>query len=335
MAICSLLYIGKRSTTPERSALLHKEYSADLSTLARVRGAAGICLGLLVVLTVPINMIGGRLNSGPTGVWGPNAPPKHLQLPIVLNSIFFGIGFGVFMASMIDATFKSGQWMRAARLTLRRFKADVEGAAEEALDLELQSVATTTAPPPANGAGATTATAAATADGVIAIPIPATALVNDTLLRRQVLARTKINRAFNRVKAIARETNHVFSFPLSAFFCVLVSAAGIFWYLVVTREDDNEGALLGAFVCPTVAFVLLVCAATVGDEFLTARAALLYPDVGIGLVKSIGDRESVAFTHALEKTNIGLELVHVTITSYKVLYVVFSMMVFAAYIIPK
>ena len=234
------------------------------------------------------------------------------------------MGFAVFMASMIDATFKTGQWMRAARLALNRFKADVEGVAEEALDLELQSV--TTAPPP--GAAATTTAA----DGVIAIPIVHVTAF-DAVLRRQVLARAKINRAFNRVKKIVRETNRVFSLPLSAFFLVLLVSAGFFWWLFITRAD--KGALMGALICPTVAFVLLVCVASVGDEFLTTRAALLYPDVGIGLLKAIGEREQMAFTHALEKTHIGLELVHVTITSYKVLYIVFSMMIFAAYIIPK
>ena len=65
------------------------------------------------------------------------------------------------------------------------------------------------------------------------------------------------------------------------------------------------------------ALFLLVWAATAGDAFWLARAALLAPDVSMGLARALGLGEQAVFARALGRTQLGLDIVNVTVTTNK------------------
>ena len=144
----------------------------------------------------------------------------------------------------------------------------------------------------------------------------------------------KVYRSFDRARNMVETTNAIFAVPLSCFsVCLLLGGVGMTGYSYFVQ--DNDASLPFLFVMPVFLVSLLVFVATVGDEFLSARANLLYPDVAGGLLRAIGESEQKAFANALNTTQLGIKIVQVTITSQKVLYVVFSMVLFAVYIIPK
>ena len=99
--------------------------------------------------------------------------------------------------------------------------------------------------------------------------------------------------------------------------------------------SGDQGAIVGGIIFGVMAFVILVWTATVGDEWVTAKVSLLFPDVASGLIVAIGRDEQRGFAEAMAASQMGFDIVHVTLTSNRVLYVVFSMMVFGVYLIPK
>ena len=105
------------------------------------------------------------------------------------------------------------------------------------------------------------------------------------------------------------------------------------WYFIITAGET--GAIAGGIAFPMISVVLLVWVATVGDEWLATEEVVLYPNTASGLLKAVGREEQMAFTVAVDKTTLGFKLVHVTITSHRVLYVLFSMLILGAYMVPK
>ena len=137
-----------------------------------------------------------------------------------------------------------------------------------------------------------------------------------------------------RILILARRLfDRIFALPLSFLFLVLLMFAGMLWYMILV-EKFHAVVGMASIVSVTMLF-LLMWTSTVGDAYWYARATLLRPDISIGLLKAIGRDEQVVFARALERTQLGLDIVNVTVTTNKVLYVVFSLLIFAAYIIPK
>ncbi len=103
--------------------------------------------------------------------------------------------------------------------------------------------------------------------------------------------------------------------------------------MIATGAMDHSHQM--AVINTVLPIFMLMWASTVGDAYWNVRASLLRPDVSLSLLETIGRDEQVVFARALERTQMGLEIVNVTVTTNKVLYVIFSLLIFAAYIIPK
>ena len=104
--------------------------------------------------------------------------------------------------------------------------------------------------------------------------------------------------------------NEIFALPLSLLFIIALAFSIVMWYFVV--EMDKLNLVVMASVMTGMSMALLMWASTVGDQYWHARAMLLTPDVSLGLLKSMGRDEQVVFARALERTQLGMDIVNVT-----------------------
>ena len=127
--------------------------------------------------------------------------------------------------------------------------------------------------------------------------------------------------------------NDIVALPLSILFIAFLAFNVMAFYMIFVH-DKTRLALMFSFGVATM-LVLLMVAATVGDAYWAARATLLRPDLSLGLLEAIGRDEQIVFARSLRETQLGLDIVNVCVTTNKVLYVCFSLLIFSAYIIPK
>ena len=120
--------------------------------------------------------------------------------------------------------------------------------------------------------------------------------------------------------------------PLSFIFVMCLSGATNMWYEAATGNHKGVGF---ATMFTLIAIALLLWVSTIGDEYLNARASLLRPDTSMNLQKVLGRDQAQVFAMSLQRTQLGFDLVNVTVTSHRVLYVIFSLMVAALYMMPK
>ncbi len=106
-------------------------------------------------------------------------------------------------------------------------------------------------------------------------------------------------------------------------------------YGMITEGDEEGWRKFFTIFITTFLLSMLMWVSSAGDAYWNARDKLLRPDISLGLMDAMGRKEAAVFARSLERTQLGFDIVSVTITTHKVLYVVFSLLIFAAYIIPK
>ena len=110
--------------------------------------------------------------------------------------------------------------------------------------------------------------------------------------------------------------NEIFAMPLSFIFVIFLSLSGQNWYEVII-EGESKGIIF-ASVCTVTTLLLLIFASQPGDAYWDARASLLRPDISMGLLQALGRDEQAVFMRSLERTQLGLDIVNVKITTNKV-----------------
>ena len=194
-----MILISARTSDPNLQKLLAAEFSPDRSTIARVRSTAAI-IGAALFGVLQILM---TLTGMPERLASPAAPQKHFSI-LVVCSIIASLGWNVMVLAMFDSLFKAGQWLRASRLALKRFKADVRGVANGALDRDTRRAAST--------------------DVAAAAAIEWDAAEE---FARRVAARGTINGAFEAAQRIIHATNGIFAVPLSIMFIMSLCGGGM------------------------------------------------------------------------------------------------------------
>ena len=248
----------------------------------------------------------------------------QLAAAIALN---FGekCGFAVFLGSLFDTVGNAAAWLGATRRVIARFAQEVHAVASEAADdlgiypaaVDVTHVTHMTSSQAIGGDNVL--------DGGIAVEV-------GTENPKQRAAQATIKRSFNDAWRMTRAANCIFALPLSVFFVVIVIRTGQWWYELIV---SGSGSLLWTLGFTGVPVMLLLWASTAGDEYLNARASLLRPDTSLSLLKVLGRDEAHVLAASLMRTQLGIDLCNVTVTSQKVLYVIFSLMVFATYMVPK
>ena len=248
----------------------------------------------------------------------------------------------VFPAGLFSCCFTAGTYMKASRVALQRFNNDVRSVALSALDLERQEVEEAAAKLANPGIEVTNISSGINigSDSVPLVmattvePIAGPTQMHVAALSRRVQALAKINASFNTAREIVTAMNDILDLPLSIIFVMGFVGGAQMWYFGFITEGESSAAI-GGVLYPSMSIFLLVWTATVGDEFVNAKRNLLYPDTALGLQSVLGRDGQIAFTHAVEKTELGFALVHVTITGHRVLYVIFSLLLLVVYMIPK
>ena len=71
------------------------------------------------------------------------------------------------------------------------------------------------------------------------------------------------------------------------------------------------------------------------NEAAAERSSTVEPDGKAQLLRVLGRDEAAVLAASLQRTQLGFALVNVIVTSQRVLYTIFSMVVVAVYLIPK
>ena len=295
---------GVRQNHPEKVKLIEsKTIVVNRGTFARLARAvaAGVALG------TPLTMMWGALpfskSYGKIAEYHESDSGKRIAATLL--QFVFAFGNGVFLASFFGGIGHAIKWLGVTRKVITRF-------ADEVLAVASKVVGELEACPDAVevvqvGAGAGSSTA-----------ISMSAVEVGTTNPKQIEAQKKIKQSFESAWRMVQATNHIFAMPLSYIFVMTLGAAAYFWYGALV---ENELKLIFWCVLMTlIPIALLLWVGSLGDAYLNARATLLRPDTSMNLLKVLGRDQAAVFAVSLQRTQLGFDLVNITVTSNRVLY---------------
>ena len=229
------------------------------------------------------------------------------------------------------------KWLGAAQKLIKQFADEVHAVATTAAADGVAMAGAAAVPalvqagiPGGEGGGAVLASASAMP---VQMQMPANVDPRARFLQHQLEAHARVNDAFAAAWDINKGLNRIFALPLSAMFVGALLAGAALWYVIISSGFYNIVGL--ASMMTATPLVLLMVVATVGDAYVDARASLLRPDVSLGLAKHVGISEAAIFAAALQRTKLGFDIVHVTVTTHRVLHVIGSMLILGVYLMPK
>ena len=296
----------------ERRQLLIK--GVGRGTFARVITLAG---SLFVIFTL-FGMVGDAMPGGKDMKRISNDDDlikKGLTSTVMFLQVFRKACHALLMASTFTAIVNAGIWLRGLRKMFKLFADEIHAVASSSDKVDLEAGAS------AGGGGETRIV-----DGK-------DDFVEPSFASAQIAAQNTVKHSFEKIWDLSEAVNEIFQLPLSAMFVMLLTGIVGAWHEAIT-EGKEGSAGFGSFLL-VIGVTMLFWVSTAGDAYWKARTKLLRPDISLGLATAIGREEAGIFARSLERTQLGFDIVSVTITTHKVLYVVFSLLIFAAYIIPK
>ena len=240
---------------------------------------------------------------------------KGLTATIMFLQVVRKWCFGLAIASAFTSVVNAGVWLRALRKVYMLFAEEIHAVASsssEKVDLD---------------AGATAAETRIM-DGK-------DDYVQPSKVGAQIAARNTVKRSFEKIWDLTEAVNEIFALPLSVLFMMLLGGMVSLVYGMITEGDEEGWRKFFMIFITTFLLSMLMWVSSAGDAYWNARDKLLRPDISLGLMDAMGRKEAAVFARSLERTQLGFDIVSVTVTTHKVLYVVFSLLIFAAYIIPK
>ena len=281
-----------------------KTIVVNRGTFARIARtvAAGVALG------TPLTMMWGALpfskSYGKIAEYHESDSGKRIAATLL--QFVFAFGNGVFLASFFGGIGHAIKWLGVTRKVITRF-------ADEVLAVASKVVSELEACPDAVevvqvGAGAGSSTA-----------ISMSAVEVGTTNPKQVEAQKKIKQSFESAWRMVQATNHIFAMPLSYIFVMTLGAAAYFWYGALV-ENELTRWIFWCVLMTLIPIALLLWVGSLGDAYLNARATLLRPDTSMNLLKVLGRDQAAVFAVSLQRTQLGFDLVNITVTSNRVLY---------------
>ena len=224
---------------------------------------------------------------------------------------------------MFTAVGHALKWLSTTRHVIKSFAKEVRAVADAS------TTADTEVEEPVSDTEAT-ALPASLEEG---IPTVHAVAVHPMPMSRAQAAQAKVQHSFDKAWRMTQATNEIFALSLSFLFVMTIAGGVSMWIQVITEGKTHM--ILMASLVPCFGIAILVWVSTAGDAFVYAQASLLRPNIALGLHKALGRDEHVVFARSLKETQLGFELVNVVVTTNRVLYVVFSLMVLAVYVMPK
>ena len=317
----SCLILHYRRNDPKNVNLIRNERVVKRDIFSRACRTVLVGFAVIVSLSMLTTGLPGKMHDKITRYYA-DTPNSGKRAAAHILQVFMGIGFAVFCASFFDSVGNAATWLGATRRVIARFAAEVEAVAAEAAESK-------------NAVSCPAAVEVAPSIGAEGTMTVSAVEVANPQQRAAVAALAKIKRSFDRAWRMTQATNNVFAVPLSTVFVMCLFAGVHISYQTFVVGEGGGGMTLWAIMLPAVDIALLLWVSTAGDAYLNARAALLRPDTSLALLRVLGRDEAAVLAASLQRTQLGFALVNVIVTSQRVLYTIFSMMVVAVYLIPK